>query len=345
MNTPPDGKDGAQASPDVPEPSLRKSDMAGPVTAFRKAALFIALILLTALLYGAGIYFPQAPNIGKFFATSLAVTVIYGMFGLAPGTLMLRQITDDKIRYTAGKALSVIGFLLVIGVAIQIWIPDPGTLIISFGLIGAGVAIALQDVFRNLAGSIIIVLNRTYTIGDRVEIDGNSGDVMDIGLMTTTLMEIGGWVNGDQATGRLVIIPNGKAINTPIHNYEKDHSFIWDEIHIPVSYDSDWRRATEIILSIVKPLVNDATRQAEIEIEQLGEKYYLPRRDIEPAVYLNLTDNWVSLSVRYVVNVRNRRILRSKISRTILEEFEKDEHITIASETETVTVIPKKPAA
>lgn len=328
------------ASSGTPIP-LQKGTTATGTALWKAAALFIILLALTCFLYITGLSFPQVPSIGKIFETSLAITIIYGIFGLAPKSLMLRQITDDKIRYTAGKVFSIIGLLLIIGIAIQIWIPDPATLIISFGLIGAGVAIALQDVFRNLAGSIILVLNRTYTIGDRVEIDGNSGDVMDIGIMTTTLMEIRGWVDGDQATGRLVVIPNGKVINTPIHNYEKDHNFIWDEIHVPVSYESDWRRATENILNIVKPLVSDETRLAEIEIEKLGEKYYLPRRDIEPAVYIALTDNWISLSVRYVVSVRNRRILRAKISRAILEEFEKDEHITIASQTETITVIPK----
>ena len=325
--------------------SSPNKDRTGQIGIFRKSVLLITLVLLTFFLYITVISFPQVTNLTKVFETSLAITIIYVIFGFAPGNLMLRQIADDKVRYTAGKVLSIIGLLIVIGVAIQIWIPDPNTLIISFGLIGAGVAIALQDVFRNLAGSVILVLNRTYTIGDRVEIDGEFGDVMDIGIMTTTLMEIRGWVNGDQATGRLIIIPNGKVINTPIHNYEKDHSFIWDEIHIPVSYESDWRHATEIILSIVKPLVSDETKQAETEIEQLGEKYYLPRRDIEPAVYLALTDNWISLSVRYVVSVRSRRILRAKISKAILEEFEKDEHITVASQTETITIIPKKPGA
>ncbi|MEN6609455.1 MAG: mechanosensitive ion channel domain-containing protein [Methanoregulaceae archaeon] len=315
------------------------------VVTLREFALFIALVIITVILYIAGISSPQRMDFWQIFETALALTIIYGIFSLVPGRLMRHQIADDKTRYTVSKVLSIIGLMLIIGAAIRIWIPDPGTLIISFGLIGAGIAIALQDVFRNLAGSVIIILNRTYTIGDRVEIDGNFGDVMDIGIMTTTLMEIQGWVNGDQATGRLTVIPNGKAINTPIHNYEKDHSFIWDEIQVPISYESDWRRAREIILSIVKPLVTDVTRLAETEIEKLGEKYYLPRRDIEPAVYIGLTDNWVSLSVRYVVNVRDRRILRARISQAILEEFEKDEQITIASQTETITVVPKKPVA
>ena len=179
-------------------------------------------------------------------------------------------------------------------------------------------------------------------VGDRVEIDGNYGDVMDVGIMSTTLMEIKGWVQGDQASGRMVSIPNGFILSKAAINYTRDHSFIWDELFIPVTYDSDWRTAISIVREILDKETDALTKQAQDEIERLGERFYLPKRETEPAVYVTLTDNWVRLDARYVTDARNRRIAKDRLSRLILEAFESAEDIHVASETATITVVPGK---
>jgi small-conductance mechanosensitive channel len=164
---------------------------------------------------------------------------------------------------------------------------------------------------------------------------------MDIGILDTTLMEIRGWVRGDQPSGRLLAVPNGLVLNHSFINYTRDHSFLWDEISIPLTYESDWRRAREIVLSILKMETAAMTAQAELEIERLGQRYYLPRKVVEPSVYIALTDNWIALDARYVTDARTRRLLRSRLSELILSAIEKEETITIASETMTVTTIRK----
>ncbi|HPH34210.1 MAG TPA: mechanosensitive ion channel family protein, partial [Methanoregulaceae archaeon] len=186
------------------------------------------------------------------------------------------------------------------------------------------------------------VVSGYYRVGDRISIDEKFGDVMDIGILNTTMMEIRGWVSGDQPSGRLVMVPNGLVMNHSFFNYTRDHSFVWDEIAIPLTYESDWRRAKEIVLSIIKKETDEMTEQAEVEIEKIGEKYYLPRKVVEPSVYITLTDNWITLDARYVADARNRRILRSRLNELILSAIEKEERITIASETVTVTSIQKK---
>jgi small-conductance mechanosensitive channel len=222
----------------------------------------------------------------------------------------------------------------------SIWVKDPQSLVVFFGIIGAGIAIALQDVVKNFAGSIIILLTGVYTVGDRIQIEEITGDVIDIGMMQTTLLELRGWVEGDQATGRLTIIPNGKILTNPVNNFTKDHSFMWDEIEIPVTYTTDWRKAIEILNTIARLETKDITSIAEKEISQIGERYYLPMRDIEPAVYATITDNWVNLSLRYVTYVRERRIMRARLNRMILDAFSK-EKIEISSTTQTVTYVHK----
>ncbi len=306
----------------------------------REYTLFLVLLVATVTTLAIWFFFPEQVTY-RLFLSALAVTVIYCIFSLLLDTVFRRKISDTRSRYTATKVVSVLEILLMAAIVARIWVEDVSTLVVFFGIIGAGVAIALQDVFKNFAGSITILLSGIYSVGDRIEIDGRYGDVMDIGIMNTTMMELRSWVDGDQATGRLTIVPNGKVITSPVNNYTKDHSFIWDEIQVPVTYRSDWRRAIEVINAIVKTETAEINRLASREIEEIGEKYYLPKRDIEPAVYVRITDNWIMLSVRYVTNARERRIMHARLSRLILEALEKEATVEVSSTTMEVSVIQK----
>ena len=307
----------------------------------REYTLFLVLLVATIAASAVWFFFPELVTY-RLFLSVLAITLIYSIFSLMLDTIFRKKITDTRTRYTATKVISVLEIVLMAIIIARIWIQDFSTLVVFFGIIGAGLAIALQDVVRNFAGSISIILSGAYTVGDRIEIDGRYGDVMDIGIMNTTLMELRSWVDGDQATGRLTIVPNGKVITTPVNNYTKDHSFIWDEIQVPVTYRSDWRRAVEIIISLAQHETAEINRLAEKEIEEIGEKYYLPKRDIEPAVYIRITDNWIMLSARYVTKARERRIMHARLSRLILEAIEKEEGIEVSSSTMEVSIIQKQ---
>lgn len=303
----------------------------------KKYILFSVLVICTAIAILIGRVFPSL-TWSQIAISLAAITIIFSIFSIMLDTLIRRQISDSRSRYTAVKVISVIESVLMLAILAAIWVRDLQALTVFFGIIGAGIAIALQDVFRNFAGSLTILLTRVYSIGDRIEIDGRYGDVMDIGVMNTTMMEIREWVAGDQATGRLIIVPNGQVITKPVQNFSRDHSFLWDEIQIPVTYDSDWRRAVAILTGITQRETGEISRVAEIEIERIGEKYYLPKKDIQPAVYITLTDNWILLSVRFVTYVRERRVVRARLSQLILEALEQEEGIEVASETMDVTV-------
>jgi small-conductance mechanosensitive channel len=210
---------------------------------------------------------------------------------------------------------------------------------VSYGIIGAAIAFALQDLFKNFVGGFLIIISSMYRVGDRISIDDKYGDVMDIGIMNTTLMEIRGWVSGDQPSGRLLFIPNGFVMNHSLYNYTRDHSFVWDEISIPLTYDSDWKLAKDLILGIIIKETAAMTKQADEEIERIGETYYLPKKIVDPSAYITLTDNWITLDVRYVTDVRSRRSLRSRLNELALTAIQKEARITIASTTVTVTTV------
>jgi len=277
----------------------------------------------------------------KALQTFLVLVIIYFIFSIVLEEIIIKKIKESKTRYSFKRTISILELVVLAIIIITIWVENVEALVVSYGLIGAGVAIALQDFFKNFVGGIVVFLTGIYRVGDRIEMDSNYGDVMDIGILYTTLMETREWVSGEQATGRLKIIPNGQVLSKIINNYTKDHDFIWDEMSIPITYDSDSNEAINRILSIVKNETKEITIQAEKEIAKIGEKYYLPKRDVEPAIYLTLTDNWIAFNIRYVTKVRERRFLRNKLSRMILDEIQKSKKIKIASSTLDIIGLPE----
>ena len=184
------------------------------------------------------------------------------------------------------------------------------------------------------------MFNNIYKVGDRIS-GRQEGDVIDINLLHTTIMEMSEWLSSDQHTGRISSLPNFLVLSNPVNNYTKDFNFLWDEIIIPISYDSNWRAAKSLILEIVIDETHMMKEYAEEEISNMQKKYYISKSSTDPEVFFRLTDNWIELSARYVTPARQRRVLRNKISRRILEEIERTEGIRIASESIEIARFPE----
>lgn len=288
--------------------------------------------LLTSSLWLANIQI-QNPVLAKIFQTTLIFTILYIIFKLVIENIFIKRVTDTKIRYRLRKGVSLIYMAIFLVTFAAIWIENVQALLVAYGLIAAGVAVSLQDLFKNIAGGIVLITTSLYRAGDRIEIDSIKGDVIDIGLMFTTLLEIGNWINADQTTGRLITIPHGKILSVPIKNYTKDNTVIWDEAFIPITYESNWKKAAKIIKQVIEKETTDDKQVAQKEIQKLSSKYYLTKRDAEPAVYLTPTDNWISIHARYVTLTRVRRDTKNAIMLRILTKLEKAKDIAVASET------------
>lgn len=272
--------------------------------------------------------------------TVLIFTVAYFVFKLLLEEIIARHIEDTKTRYSLRKTISILYLVAITLAVVRIWVEDTQTLMVTYGLVAAGVAVALQDFFKNFAGGIILFISGLYTIGDRIEINSRFGDVVDVGILYTTILELKGWVEGDQATGGLIMIPNGAILSEPINNYTKDNNFIWDEIKIPLTYKSNWQKAIKDVIKIVKEETENMIVQADRELSVLRRRYYLSERDVQPAVYIALTDNWVLLNIRYITDARKRRAVSNAINRKILQKFLIEEDIDIASETVDIVGFP-----
>jgi small-conductance mechanosensitive channel len=312
-----------------------------------KTRLIIAGLLLIASI---ALYFLQAEYhhtyLTKAYYTVLAVFIIYTLIKLIIEQVIARRIKDKKTRYSMRRISSMLSILIFIAVGIAIWVDNLQALLVSYGILAAGAAVALQDLFKNLAGGLVIFVTGTYRIGDRIEVNGKIGDVIDIGVFYTTLLETNEWVSGDQATGRLSIIPNNLVLSGIVNNYTRDHPYIWDEISIPITYNSDWGDALKIIDKVVTAETKENAEKSEKSVSKLTDKYYLPKRSTESTVFTMLTDNWITFNIRYITEVRQRRIIKDGLNRRLLAELEKSENIKIASESMDIHIkeIPEKDA-
>lgn len=270
--------------------------------------------------------------------TLLILASTHLIFRVLIYSLLLRHVQVGKVRYSLSKTLTLMHLFIASLFILRIWLPDSNTLLAAYGFVAAAVAFSIQDLFKNFIGGTVILIRSIYKVGDRIQIENTYGDIIDIGVLYTTLLEIRAWVAGDQTTGRIIRVPNGKIITNDVINYTADHSFIWDELHMPITHESDWKKAEKILTEIINESTNELAGSALEEIRHLQSKYFLTNENVDPHVYMVITDNWISLYARYIVSARERRTVQDRIMRQIKERFDKEKKIIIASETTTITL-------
>ncbi len=236
--------------------------------------------------------------------------------------------------------------LLLLGM-LSIWFDDPARLATGIGLVSAGLAFALQKVVTSLAGYFVIMRSRVFTIGERITMGGVRGDVISLGFLKTTLMEMGDptegagavWVRGRQYTGRIVTVTNDKIFEEPIYNATREFPFLWDEIHIPITYSADRSRAEAVLLAAAQRSTADIQRDAEPHRRRMNDEYHLDLEALEPRVFWRITDNWLELSLRFLAHDRFTRELKDRISRDIMKGLD-EAGIGIASTTIDIVAFP-----
>lgn len=262
------------------------------------------------------------PTVGKIVSFFIGIAVIWMLIKAIQKNLF-SKIKDNNNRYKAKKFSTFIGYFLTIILLTVIFSDKLGNLTVALGVAGAGIAFALQEVIASFAGWLAIMFGGFYNTGDRVQLGGIKGDVMDIGVLRTTIMETGQWVDGDLYNGRIVLIANSYVFKEPVFNYSGDFPFLWDEIKIPIQYGSDYEKAKEIILKAGADVAGDLTVRSKQKWTSLQNKYRLEDAQTEPMISLIANDNWAEYTLRYVVGYKRRRFTKSELFTKILTEIEK----------------------
>lgn len=213
---------------------------------------------------------------------------------------------------------------LFIGTVLLIWITRSDSLAgfgTFLGLIAAGLALALQETLISIAGWFLILLQRIYDIGDRIEVNGTQGDVISISPFYTHVLEVGGWVKGDQSTGRILSIPNSMVVRYQVYNYTRGFPFIWNEITITVSFESNWVKAREILLETAQHEAEKIQNEVHTQIRAMQSSFAIYYTRLTPIVYTTIAPNGACLTLRHLVPVRQRRKMEHEVSELVLKEL------------------------
>ncbi len=248
--------------------------------------------------------------------------------------LIYRRRKDVRVRYRWRKTSAYITFGVGVILVGQIWFEGVQSLSTYLGLLSAGLAIALKDPLVNLAGWGFIVWRRPFGVGDRIQIGDYKGDVIDQRIFMFTIMEIGNWVDAEQSTGRVIHVPNGKVFNEVLANYSKGFQYIWDEIPVLVTFESNWRKAKDILLQIADRRGASLSKSAEERLRRAARKFMIFYSKLTPTVYTCVKDCGVMLTIRYLCEPRQRRMNAQAIWEDILDEFSKCDDIDFAYPTQ-----------
>jgi small-conductance mechanosensitive channel len=277
----------------------------------------------------------DALNISERVAGELIATAATILIVLIVRFLVMRQlhrrIEDPELLFRARKTAAYVTTIVIIFAIARIWSGAFGDIGTFLGLLSAGIAIALGDVFLNLAGWLYIISRRPFKAGDRIEVGDMAGDVVDIRVFRFTLLEIGNWVDADQSTGRLLHIPNGLLFRQGMANYTEGFAHVWHEIPVLVTFESDWELAERLIKDQLGPYhMRDEDMRAAQELREASRRYFIRYKELDPIVYVTVKDSGVLLTARLLINPRQRRGVDDAVWRGILHAFEAEPSVELA---------------
>lgn len=247
--------------------------------------------------------------------------------------ILHKRIHDAHAFYNSKKWINYSASFIYIILFIELWAGSLGSFSTYFGLLSAGLAIALKDLVINIASWAFIQIRRPFEVGDRIEIGGISGDVIDQRIFQFTLMEIGNWVKGDQSTGRVIHIPNQQVFTLPLANYSKGFQYIWNELDVLVTFESDWEKAKKILVEVALKHSAHLTTDAEERVRTAARKFMIYYNNLTPIVYTSVGTDGIILSVRYLCEPKMRRDSQELMWEDILHEFRADSNIQLAYST------------
>ncbi len=246
--------------------------------------------------------------------------------------IIYHQTENASTRYSWRKSTLYFAVFLAIILVGRSWLNGLEPILTFLGIIAVGLTISMKEILLNIAGMIVIMWRNVFVIGDRIEIADRKGDVVGISVFYFTLMEIENWVEAEQSTGRIIKMPNALVLTQPITNYTKSFPYIWDEISIGITFESNWQKAREIMKKIAKQKTVDYTQNAQEYVRKSNDElirfhFLTPKVYIKPVMS---SPAGIFLTLRYLCEPKKRRDMEDALWEEILNRFEETPDITIA---------------
>lgn len=248
--------------------------------------------------------------------------------------IVISKTEDVYYRYRWRKTQDYLTFFIGFLLITSLWIEEFKSLLTFFGLLSAGIAIALKDPITDLAGWFFIIWRKPFEVGDRIQLGDHAGDVIDVRIFQFTIIEVGNWVDADQSTGRIMHVPNSKVFVEVLANYSIGFNYIWHEIGVLVTFESDWKKAKELLMKIVNDKSENISKSAERKIKDASKKYMIFYKKLTPIVYTSVKDSGVMLTMRFLCDPRQRRGKEQAIWEEVLNVFSENKDIDFAYPTQ-----------
>lgn len=274
-------------------------------------------------------YFYDNPIMYKL-VLSIIILLTYLKLVSIINKLLFKTIKDNSTYYTTRKRLYYLHSVIVIVICVMIWSEARLDLTIYIGFISAGIAIALREIFTNIAALLIIVIQRPFEVGDRVVVNDRVGDVIDQMLFHFVVMEVTNKNAGEQTTGKIVHIPNNYIFLHPITNAHKGFAYIWNEIDVRFSMDSEWEEAKIQLENILNKHTENISIEAQNKLREASKKYLLHYQNLNPIVYVAGKEGHIKLTMRYLTDPRNSRMTEDAIWQEILQYAKGNEKVKLA---------------
>ncbi len=212
-----------------------------------------------------------------------------------------------------------LAILVFLGSTVVLWAEQLQTVAFSLAAIAAALVVATKELILCLSGTLLRVSAKTFRLGDRIEIQGIRGDVIDIGPMTTTLLEVGPDLSIHKLTGRTVVLPNSLFLSTPVYNETFTERYVLHTTNIEVPLDSDWSAIERRLLKAAHAECDDFLDEARSNMERVGNKHGLAPPDVTPKVWLSTRGTEkLELTLRFPSPIRGRGRTEQAILRRYL---------------------------
>jgi len=302
-------------------------------------------------IFGVRLLGVDAQNGHKLILTAALFALLWLLTKLLSGiTRAVRGHAAVRVAFWTGQGISLVMFVIGVIGFVSIWFDNPARLATGVGLLGAGLAFALQKVVTSFAGYFVILRGKTFNVGDRITMGGVRGDVVSLSFLQTSIMEMGEppamqdadptiWVRSRQYTGRIVTVSNAQIFDEPVYNYTREFPYIWEELRLPIAFSDDRARVEQILLEAAAKETVQISELAKPALDALEQRFEMKPAEVAPRVYYRITDNWMELTVRFLCKEHDVRGLKDRMSREVMAKLDAA-HIGIASSTYDIVGMP-----
>ena len=262
-------------------------------------------------------------NYVKLIIFSLIVYIVIYVIKVVCINIYLKTKKSSRKKYLFNKKVHLIASIITLLFWVLIWESHIKNLMTLISFISAGITIALREIILNFFAGAYIKINKPFSLEDRIEINGLKGDVVNINATSFDLLEIGDRVNGEQSTGRIVNVPNSTIFSHPLKNYVKAFKYIWNEITVRVSLDTDIRKTKRILYRIVKKnsVIKETPDKMETQVNDASADYRIYFNNLDPIIYTSIVESHIELYIRYLVHPKKARDVENSIWLDILKEY------------------------